>query len=411
MNSEYTGANPITRQWYRTVLGQYPTGVCVITASDPESGPAGMVVGSFTSVSIDPPLVAFFPDKSSSSWPRIHRAGAFCVNVLGADQEDVCRTFASKGIDKFAGTKVVTGVTGSPLLDDVVARIDCDIESVTDAGDHYIVLGRVRDLQLGDPRLPLIFFQGGYGRFTPASLTAADEHGQFTQQLRDLDRMRPELEALAGDLKCKTTVTARLGDELVILASAGRGDEDGMATLVGQRLPFVPATGAVFAAWDQALDLDSWVSKGSSSDGAKRHREAIATVRERGFSLSMMSPQQRAFAETLKVASHRSDTAPPPELVDIVHALEYDPVDLTQDVVGRVRQISVPVFNSESEVTLALTCFGFGHPNETLLEQYRHRMQAAAIAATQRIGGRAPAAFAQSTNGAAKPGIYTDQSG
>ena len=111
--------------WFRTVLGQYPTGVCVVTAVHPEAGPAGMVIGSFTSVSLDPPMVAFFPDKSSTSWPKVERAGSFCVNILGADQESVCRRFAAKGGNKFSGQAYRPAGTGSPILEGCVAWIDC----------------------------------------------------------------------------------------------------------------------------------------------------------------------------------------------------------------------------------------------------------------------------------------------
>src|ERR1041384_7822851 len=96
MNSSFDAAT------YRQVLGHFPTGVTVITAvlDGQPVGPAG---GSFSSVSLAPPLVGFFPDRSSSSWPKIRDAGAFCVNILAEDQEDVCRRFAMKGDDKFAG--------------------------------------------------------------------------------------------------------------------------------------------------------------------------------------------------------------------------------------------------------------------------------------------------------------------
>ncbi len=149
---------------YRQVLGHFPTGVTVITAPS-ASGPVGLAVGSFASVSLAPPLVAFFSAKSSSSWPKIEAAGVFCVNILAEDQEDVCRRFASKGDDKFAGLGWARSGTGSPLLDGVLAWIDCDIEAVTEAGDHFCVLGRVRDLAVVHDGAPLVFFRGGYGRF------------------------------------------------------------------------------------------------------------------------------------------------------------------------------------------------------------------------------------------------------
>ena len=151
---------------FRRVLGHYPTGVCIVTAMEEGTTPAGMAVGSFTSVSLDPPLVAFFPDKRSSSWPRIERAGKFCVNVLASDQLDLCKRFAASGGDKFAGTTHRLSTNGSPILDGVVAWIDCDLHATHDAGDHLIVLGGVRELEVETPNGPLLFFQGAYGRFS-----------------------------------------------------------------------------------------------------------------------------------------------------------------------------------------------------------------------------------------------------
>ena len=149
---------------FRQVLGHFTTGVTVVTATSP-SGPVGLAVGSFASVSLDPALVAFFPDRGSSSWPHIEAAGSFCVNILAEDQEVVCRRFATKGDDKFVGLGWRPAASGAPLLDGVLAWIDCDIDSVTDAGDHFCVMGRVRDLAVAHDGGPLLFFRGGYGRF------------------------------------------------------------------------------------------------------------------------------------------------------------------------------------------------------------------------------------------------------
>lgn len=152
---------------FRQVLGNYPTGVTVVTAIDQRGHPAGMSVGSFTSVSLDPPLVAFLPDRSSTSFPRIRTATSFCVNVLGADQAALCRAFAGRGGDKFAGVSWRPTASGAPRLAGVAAWLDCAFESITEAGDHYLVLGRVLDLDGAPGHRPLVFFQGGYGRFTP----------------------------------------------------------------------------------------------------------------------------------------------------------------------------------------------------------------------------------------------------
>jgi 3-hydroxy-9,10-secoandrosta-1,3,5(10)-triene-9,17-dione monooxygenase reductase component len=149
---------------FRTVLGHFPTGVTVITAMG-DDGPAGLAVGSFFSVSLDPPLVGFCPNKASSSWPAIRDKGVFCVNVLAEDQEDLCRVFAAKGGDKFAGVGYDRTATGSPRLRDVLAWIDCEIDAVHDAGDHEVCIGRVKELHVERREGPLVFFRGGYGRF------------------------------------------------------------------------------------------------------------------------------------------------------------------------------------------------------------------------------------------------------
>jgi 3-hydroxy-9,10-secoandrosta-1,3,5(10)-triene-9,17-dione monooxygenase reductase component len=151
---------------YRQVLGHFPTGVTIVTATDPEGEPCGLAVGSFTSVSLEPPLVAFLPAKGSKSWPRIERAGRFCVNILAEDQEHIGRIFATSGTDKFRGLGWRRSSNGAPLIQDVLAWIDCDIESVYETGDHFIVVGHVTELGVErDKAGPLVFFRGGYGVF------------------------------------------------------------------------------------------------------------------------------------------------------------------------------------------------------------------------------------------------------
>lgn len=151
---------------FRQVLGHFATGVTVITAKTPD-GPVGLAVGSFSSISLHPPLVGFFAGKSSTSWPRIREAGAFCVNILSDDQEDICRVFASKNPDKFAGLGWKPTGSGAPRLHDVLAWIDCTIDAVHGAGDHDLCVGRVVEMAVehDHDHGPLVFYRGGYGRF------------------------------------------------------------------------------------------------------------------------------------------------------------------------------------------------------------------------------------------------------
>jgi 3-hydroxy-9,10-secoandrosta-1,3,5(10)-triene-9,17-dione monooxygenase reductase component len=148
---------------FRAVLGHFATGVTVITAIDDDE-PVGMAANSFTSVSLEPPLVLFCAATSSTTWPRIQRSGAFTVNILGSHQEDVSRLFATRGADRFGSVGWRIGVGGSPVLDDVLAYLDCKIEAEHDAGDHVIVVGRVLDLGITADASPLLFHRGVYGR-------------------------------------------------------------------------------------------------------------------------------------------------------------------------------------------------------------------------------------------------------
>ncbi len=164
--SERPATSAVDGARYRQVLGQFPTGVTVITAAGPE-GPAGICVGSFTSVSLDPPLVAFCARDTSTTYPQIAAAGHYCVNILADDQEDIARAFAGKHEDKFSGVGWRPSVaTGAPVINGVLAWIDCQIDAVHAAGDHWIVVGRVLDLEIGHEGSPLVFFRGDFGRYT-----------------------------------------------------------------------------------------------------------------------------------------------------------------------------------------------------------------------------------------------------
>lgn len=150
---------------FRDVLGHFPTGVTVVTGVDSSGTPFGITIGSFVSVSLDPPLVGFLPGKKSRSWPSIAQSGAFCVNILGADQDELCWRFAKEPAEgeesRFGGLSWAASSTGSPILPGVVGWIDCTVESVSEAGDHWFVLGRVVDLAHDtDVVDAMVFFRG-----------------------------------------------------------------------------------------------------------------------------------------------------------------------------------------------------------------------------------------------------------
>lgn len=148
------------------MLGHFTTGVTVLAAVV-DRIPVGFTAQAFTSVSLDPPLIAVCVSRTSQSWARIRSTGVFCVSILAEDQEAIARLFAAKAADRFltVGWTPATG-TGSPVIDGCLAWVDCQIVAEHDGGDHLLVLARVVDLAVGDASGPLLFYRGGYGRYT-----------------------------------------------------------------------------------------------------------------------------------------------------------------------------------------------------------------------------------------------------
>jgi len=164
-----TFVTQIDPRGFRDALGRFATGVVLVTA-DTSAGSAGLAVNSFTSVSLDPPLVAFCPARTSASWPLIRQAGGFAVSILALEHGDLCQRFATRGADRFASAEWGRSPNGHPVASGCLAWLDCTIEQVHPAGDHDIVVGRVGELGIcaGDP---LVFYSGTYARLETACRT------------------------------------------------------------------------------------------------------------------------------------------------------------------------------------------------------------------------------------------------
>jgi 3-hydroxy-9,10-secoandrosta-1,3,5(10)-triene-9,17-dione monooxygenase reductase component len=152
---------PVAAGEYREIMRGLATGVTVVTAHA-GGGPAGTTVNSFTSVSLEPPLALFCISHDSRTWPVIEDADCFAVSFLCADQEPLARRFAAPVADRFAGQRLVTAVTGAPILADAAGYVDCELANVTEAGDHLIAIGSVVAAGCLRDSAPLIFADGGY---------------------------------------------------------------------------------------------------------------------------------------------------------------------------------------------------------------------------------------------------------
>ncbi len=166
----------------RRLLGNFATGVAVVTALTPEGERCGVTINSFNSVSMSPELVLFSLDRGLRSLPLFMAAERYCVNLLSSEQQDVSARFAARGGDKWAGTAWRPCGNGAPLIDGVLAHMECERHEVVEAGDHLIFLCRVRDFSIDAAGSPLVFYRGGYHALLPAGSRAAPAgHGPRPQ--------------------------------------------------------------------------------------------------------------------------------------------------------------------------------------------------------------------------------------
>jgi flavin reductase (DIM6/NTAB) family NADH-FMN oxidoreductase RutF/DNA-binding IclR family transcriptional regulator len=379
---------------FRQVLGQYPTGVVIVTALDGDGSPLGMTVGSFSSVSLDPPLVAFMPDKKSSSWKALRESGLrFCVNVLAAKQEEICRLIAMRKQDKFVGIDWSPSPSGLPVITGSVAWLECDTTQVVDAGDHEIVLGRVTGLDLGSQSFPLLFFRGGYGSFTPLSLATGD--ADLVDRLTLVDLARPHMETLAARFDTEVTAVCLVRNELVLTAAAGRSATAVAPTRVGQRLPWVPPVGSLFAAFGGQARIDTWLKglDARTPPGRVEYYLGVpARIRAQGYSLALGHEKS---ATTERVATKINVGDPEVDEETLRAAISdmaegYNPVSLAPDESYELHLLSAPVFGRDGSVAFQLNIWG---PAQTVtgtqIEQY-----ATALKDTARQASEAIRAFA-----------------
>ena len=168
----------------RSACGHFATGVTIVTAMGADGTPVGMTANSFSSLSLDPPLVLWSIAETSSSYEAFKQAEAFAVHVLHAGQMELATRFATRGADRFTGLDTLTGESGAPLLGDYHARFDCRTHAQFVGGDHLIIVGRV--LATAElPGEPLVIYRGR-PFLAPVSKTAATS----ASSSRVLDRQR-----------------------------------------------------------------------------------------------------------------------------------------------------------------------------------------------------------------------------
>lgn len=347
-------ASAIDARFFREVLGHYPTGVVVVTALVDDE-PVGMVIGSFTSVSLDPPLIAYLPTRTSRTFERLRRARTFCVNVLAADQEAVCRQFATSYTDKFAGIGWRPGPSGAPVIDGVVAWIECAVEDISDAGDHHIVLGRITDMAVELPTLPLMFFQGGYGRFTPGSLVIPTDR-EFIGAIGQAERARQIIERLAEELGVECSVVVPDRGDTVFAATANSSPTSG-GTRLGARVPITAPLGVLFVDAPGRVSTAQWTA-GLADEERESALQQIRRVRRRGWSLTFYGPYSQDELDTVVTEYTSKDRTPAQErrFHGYMKAMaeHHEPEEILADACYDVLHIGAPVVLDDGLVPMVL---------------------------------------------------------
>ncbi|MGK5079309.1 flavin reductase [Janthinobacterium sp. HLX7-2] len=389
-----TPASKIDGTRFREVLGSYPTGVAIVSCMDENGMPVGMVIGSFTSVSLEPPLIAYLPMKSSRTFARMRGASTFCVNILAADQEAVCQHIASPVEDKFAGLAWHLSPEGNPVLDGVVGWIDCNYASVTEVGDHYIVLGGVLGMQLERDTAPLLFFQRGYGRFSPGPLIAAAERDTI-EAVRLAELGRDSMTALASEFNAECSIIAAVGGDVVYVALENRSPHWRLRSRLGFRVPCAPPLGPLFVGHPGAPADTQWLQRLGRADEEMTARSVaqLERVRSRGWSIALQGPQDAENLDEMVELYTNAHRTPAQERRLLAAAKErsnlHEPADLLEDVAYDVLHLSVPVRDASGQVVLVLRLSALPRAvHMTQIRLWLQRLQHAATGLEQAVAAR-----------------------
>lgn len=347
---------------YREVLGHYPTGVAVVTGTTPEGDPVGMVVGTFTAVSLDPPLVAFMPTIGSGTYALMRDAGRFCINVLAHDQLELCRLLAVPGPGKFEDVDWSSGANGAPVLADAVAHIECRLHEEVVAGDHYIVLCAVEEMTVTRPVTPLLFFQGGYGGFNPRGMSAQGD-AEIISAIRLAEVARPDADRIAREIGCEAGVLVGINDHEVTTAYTTFAGGAQMEEALGERILLMPPLGEGYVAWRPEAEVEQWIARTSSKDDAVRekYRGRLEAVRERGYALSVLEGESPHDYEELKqamrdYASGQLTPAREREVRSVIATMSrfFETLDLEDDTTYDLGSIVVPVLGPDGVSVMVL---------------------------------------------------------
>ena len=377
---------------FRDVLGHYPTGVVAVTGMSPQGSPLAMVVGTFSSVSLDPPLVMFMPATGSATYAALRESPVFCINVFAHDQTDETRTLAQRDPNKFDKVSWVMSDKGVPQIENAVAFIHCTRVKEIESGDHNIVLCEVVDVEVARPVNPLVFFQGGYGGFAPRGGTAYVDAGLIAA-VRAAEVAHPQLARLAERFDCEALALVKIGDHDQTIGAAARGDSVQTPSRLGTRIPLIPPLNEASVAWNSDY-ADKWVARRFPQDpeAIEQYRARLEATRAQGYALQTLPEGSEDVLAELNEALHEYSlgqlTPARDRAVSGAISASTDLFSMTSTADGinaHVTSISVPVFtpNTDAPTNSGLVLRLRSLPQSSTEAQVREWVEALQTAAAE----------------------------
>ena len=352
----------IDQKLFREVTGHHPTGVALVTGVDAGGELLALVVGTFSSVSLDPPLVSFMPMKTSRTFEKMKACASLSVNILGGEQEHQVLTIAQRWENRFEGIDWFASPAGNPVLTDSIAWIDARPFKTVDAGDHWIVLLEVTDMAVTNPVAPLIFFQGGYGCFVCTSLMARMDH-EILPTIHATSGARGDIEALATRLGCEVSVLTAIGSEEMTVVLSAMAPGLNCERSLAQRIPLIPPIGDTFMFDRTADEQRRWIAKlrDCSAEQASIFLQRLDFLRERGYAAAFNPPDgSDAYAElraaTKLFESGRMTPAQERRLLASIRdsRIDYRVREIEDDTHYDIGSLVLPVRDAQGQYTLTL---------------------------------------------------------
>lgn len=347
---------------FREVMGHYPTGVAVVTGRSADGEILALVVGTFASVSIDPPLVSFMPMKTSRTFQKLRMCDSVCINILGGEQQEEMLSIAQRRENKLDGIEWYPSPSGDPILQKAVAWIDAVFTDFVEAGDHWIALCGVADLQVANSVSPLLFFQGGYGSFAGTEQATRMSH-EILPAIHAAHNASEKLLALANTIGCEVAVYVAVSDDEFITVfselSADATREGGIAN----RFPLVPPIGDSYFFDKPAEMQERWMGKlkNPAEEVLNRHRSRMAFLREHGYLLAFLPEAgSSAYSQMIRATEeYKKANLTPQEERNIRETIgttqvDYEPRVPVSDEIYDVGSIVLPVRDPSGRYTMTL---------------------------------------------------------